>query len=36
MTVRTKAELRTMQASMFADNSTGDITPEDLRDLLTT
>ena len=34
MTVRTKAELRTMQASMFADNSTGDITPEDLRDLL--
>ena len=34
MAVRTKLQLQTMQASMFADNSTGDITPEDLRDLL--
>ena len=31
MAIRTKAELRTQLAAMFADNDTGEITPEDLR-----
>ena len=34
MAVRTKDELRTMQAAMFADQSTGAITPAVLRDFL--